>query len=481
MRVRAAAFVALVVMVGAVSYAGRVASVRLKPDSTMVRLKPDSTTVRLKPDSTSDSAYVESGFSRTTSRFGATTSRDDLQRAATDGRRRLAQSPADSAAAIGLADVLLRLARVESDPGHALEAERALKQALRHDAGEYAALKMLGAVYLSQHRFGDAIAAAERARAARPKDAWNYGVLGDAHLEMGDYDRAFEAFDTMARLRPDAAAYARVAYAHELQGRLEEALAMMRMAAGATSAHDVESQAWHAAQLGHLSLELGDLDGAQREYTRAAFIFPGHPYARIGLARVASARGEYGRALEMYRDLLRQAPTPELAAAVGDLLSITGDGDAARTMYVRAETLEREGWKREEPQPAALARLLAERGLATAEAVSLAERAAARRSDIFTSDALAIAYFRAGRLDDAAAAAKRALRTGTRNRHIVTHAAEIAQARGEEAEARRLLARLPDGPVADPLLAAASARLSDALAGQLPAARRVRDNTTSIP
>jgi tetratricopeptide (TPR) repeat protein len=451
--------------------------VRLKPDSTypMVRLKPDSTDPEArKPDSTSDSTSVESGFSRTTSR-------EDLQRTATAARSRLAQSPADTAAAISLADVLLRLARVESDAGHALEAERVLKQALRHDAGDYTALKMLGAVYLSQHRFGDAITAAGRARAAKPEDAWNYGVLGDAHLEMGDYDRAFEAFDTMARLRPDAAAYARVAYAHEIQGRLEEALATMRMAAEATSAHDAESQAWHAAQLGHLSLELGDLDGAQREYMRAAFIFPGHPYARIGLARVASARGEYGRALETYRDLLQQTPTPELAAAIGDLLSITGDGAGARTMYAQAETLEREGWKSEEPQPAALARMLAERGLATAEAVSLAERAAARRSDIFTSDALAMAYFRAGRLDDAAAAAKRALRTGTRNRHIVLHAAGIAHARGDEEEARRLLARLPDGPVADPLLAVASARLSDALAGKLPAARRVEDNTSEAP
>jgi tetratricopeptide (TPR) repeat protein len=417
----------------------------------VVRLKPDSTSTMSKGD-------VESGFS-------PTTSREDLLRTATAARSRLAHSPEDAVAAVSLADVLLRLARVESDAGHAIEAERVLKQALRHDAGEYTALKMLGAVYLSQHRFRDAIAAAERARAARPQDAWNYGVLGDASLELGEYDRAFEAFDAMARRRPDAAAYARVAYAYELQGRLQEALATMRMAAEATSAHDTESLAWHHAQLGHLHLELGEVDAAQREYARAAFIFPDHPYARTGLARVAVARRDYGRALQMYRDLMNDGATPELAATIGDLLAVTGDRDAAQAMYVQAEALERDGWQNEEPQPAALARMLAERNLKPAEAVALAERAAAQRSDIFTMDALASAYFRAGRLDEAAAAAAKALRTGTRNRQIVLHAADIAHARGDDAEARRLLARLPAGPAGEPILAVTFTRLSHALRG----------------
>ena len=49
-------------------------------------------------------------------------------------------------------------------------------------------------------------------------DPVNYGVIGDAHLELGEYDEAFDAFDRMMELRPSAAAYARVAYARELQG-----------------------------------------------------------------------------------------------------------------------------------------------------------------------------------------------------------------------------------------------------------------------
>jgi tetratricopeptide (TPR) repeat protein len=379
---------------------------------------------------------------------GRTTSARDLRETVAIARRRLQANRADVEAAVSLADTLMRLARVESNGGHAVEAESVLRAALREEPGDYTALKMLGATYLAQHKFRDAVDAANRAIAVRDSDAWNYGVLGDAYLELGDYDRAFAAFDTMARLRPDAAAYARIAYALELQGDLDGALREMQRAADGTGAHDPESLAWHYAQLGHLYLEKGDVVSAQREYARAEFSFPGHPYARNGLARVAMARKDYAGALAISRAMLAEAPTPELAATVGDLIALNGDAAGAAAMYAKAEALEREGWQSEEPQPAALARMLAERGLKSSEAVALAEQAAADRADIHTMDALAVAYFRAGRLDDAAAAAARALRTGSGDRRLLYHAAAIASARGHRAEARQLIARVTASPAA---------------------------------
>jgi tetratricopeptide (TPR) repeat protein len=97
-------------------------------------------------------------------------------------------------------------------------------------------------------------------------------------------------------------------------------------------------------------------------------------------------------------------------------------------MYAEAESLEREGWKMEEPQPAALARMLAERGRKIDEAVTLAEQAARLRHDIFTMDALAWAYFQAGRIPDARAASLEALRTGSMDRRIRCHAKAIEDA-----------------------------------------------------
>ena len=302
-----------------------------------------------------------------------------------------------------------------------------LRTVLTHEPAEYSALKLLGAVLLSQHRFAEATEVARRALTVNDRDAWNYGVLGDALVELGRYDEAFAAFDSMVRLRPDAASYARVAYAHELQGRLDEALRHMQMATEATSAHDPESIAWHHVQVGGLLFQMGRIDDAARAFARANYVFPNHPYARSGLARVAAARGNYSQALESYRTLMAEAPTPELAATIGDLQTQLGDRQAAEAMYAEAESLEREGWKMEEPQPAALARMLAERGRKIDEAVMLAEQAARVRHDIFTMDALAWAYFQAGRIPDARAASLEALRTGSIDRRIRCHAKAIEQ------------------------------------------------------
>jgi Flp pilus assembly protein TadD len=72
-----------------------------------------------------------------------------------------------------------------------------------------------------------------------------------------------------------------------------------------------------------------------------------------------------------------------------------------------------------------LARLLADRSARINEAVALAERAASERHDIFTDDALAWCYFKAGRVADARAAMARARRTGTKDATILAHAAAI--------------------------------------------------------
>ena len=105
----------------------------------------------------------------------------------------------------------------------------------------------------------------------------NYGVLGDAHLELGDYDEAFDAFDRMMQLRPGAASYARVAYARELQGNLNGALESMRLAAEASEGGDVEAIAWYHSQVGELYLKLDKPIDAMRDSRRRRARFPAIP------------------------------------------------------------------------------------------------------------------------------------------------------------------------------------------------------------
>jgi len=353
----------------------------------------------------------------------AATSREGLQRTIDAMQARLKARPADAEAAVLLADALMRQARVASNAGLATVAEQALRRALKDEPLDYDARRMLAAVYLSEHRFRDAIHEAERARDARPTDDWNYGVLGDGHLELGEYEQAFAAFQKMMDLRPTAGAYARAAYAFELRGRLDEALEAMRLSTDATSPNDPESIAWHHAQLGDLYRQLGRLDEAEKEFEWADRSFPGHPFARTGLAKLKEARGDLPGALAAYADLMARTPSPDLAEKLGDVYAALGRRSEAAQQFALAEA----GWRFDAPQPTFLARFLAEHDRKIDEAVQIAERTAAERHDIFTEDALAWCYFKAGRLAEAEAAMTKALRTGTRDASIRAHAAAIAR------------------------------------------------------
>ena len=161
----------------------------------------------------------------------ASSSRADLTRSADALRVRLADAPGEPGTSVALAAVLLRQARVESEPALAREAEVVVRAVLDQHPFDYQTRRMLATVLLSQHRFREAIAIAEETRALNPQDAWNHGVLGDAYLELGEYDAAAAAYDAMMRIRPSSQAYARVAHVLELNGHLDRALETMRMSA----------------------------------------------------------------------------------------------------------------------------------------------------------------------------------------------------------------------------------------------------------
>ena len=356
----------------------------------------------------------------------AATSRDQLSRTIEHMTARLSVHPTDSRAAVALSEALLRQARVTGNAGLAARAEAALNVVLASAPNDYAALRERATVYLSAHRFRDALRDAERARDAAPSDAWNYGAIGDAHLELGDYDQAFAAFDRMAQLKPNAASYARVSYARELQGDLTSALRYMTMAAEATSPQDAESVAWHYAQIGHLEVERGRLADAERAFARADYAFPHHPFAVDGLVRLKMRAADYRGALSLLNPRLSDSPTPSDIALAGDIYLALGDTDRAERSCRLAEA----AWESDTPEPARLSRFLADRGRRLNDAVQIAEQAARERRDIFTMDALAWAYFKAGRVADASRAMSEATRTGSRDLDIRRHASAIAARAG---------------------------------------------------
>jgi tetratricopeptide (TPR) repeat protein len=357
---------------------------------------------------------------------GPPTSSSGLQQRITEMEGRLQNQPTDLSAAVLLSDALLRLARATNDGRPANRASTVLSAMLKENPGQYDALRMLGAIDLSQHRFREALEIGQRARDERPDDAWNYGVIGDALIELGEYDKAFDAFDKMMSLRPSAAAYARVSYARELRGDLTGASDAMRLASGAAPPQDLEAQAWYSTQLAELSLKRGQLEEADREYRRANFFYPNYPLAMVGRGKVKVEQGRREEALEIYLDQLKRTPTIDLASRIGDLYADRGNAAEAERYYQLAEDVAGPGLAQTE---AALALFLADHNRKLGEAVRIAEGIAAMRHDIFTDDTLAWAYFKTGRIGEAYSASLKATRTGSRDARILGHAAAILEAR----------------------------------------------------
>jgi tetratricopeptide (TPR) repeat protein len=141
------------------------------------------------------------------------------------------------------------------------------------------------------------------------------------------------------------------------------------------------------------------------------------------------ARGDGEGALAIYLEQLKRTPTLDLAARIADLYAARGDAAQSEHYSQLAEDLAGPGVVQTE---ANLALFLADHNRKVSDAVTIAEAVAAARHDIFTEDALAWAYYKAGRFKDAHAASELALRTGTRDEALLARADRIraAAARG---------------------------------------------------
>src|SRR5689334_6677553 len=117
------------------------------------------------------------------------------------GELRASRDDVEALDALGLA--YQQRARETGDPTYYTKSDEVLRHALRLAPRDLIATSGLGSLALSRHRFREALALGRRARAISPTTARNYGVIGDALVELGRYREGFQAFDTMAQMRPD--------------------------------------------------------------------------------------------------------------------------------------------------------------------------------------------------------------------------------------------------------------------------------------
>jgi tetratricopeptide (TPR) repeat protein len=355
-----------------------------------------------------------------------------LERTNTDERihsyeKLLASSPNDAGLQSGLISSYLQKLRESADRAYLDRASKLVERMLETDGGNFTALRFENEIDLQRHEFQIVAERAEGMAKYSPSDAGTWGNLGDALMELGDYERAGQAYARMFALRPNLASYNRVAYFRFVTGDAERAIELMRdaIAAGDPVA---ENTAWCEAELGDMYLKTGKLAEAEAAYGRALRLFPALHRASAGLGRLETARGHTAAAIRNYERAQSIVPLVEYAGALEDLYALAGMTSKAREQKALVETIEKLGKANGEKTNRNLALVLADHGRDLDVALELMQTEIPTRPDVYTWDAYAWVLYKSGRLAEAKEASVKAMKLGTPEPSFRYHASQIASA-----------------------------------------------------
>ena len=378
---------------------------------------------------------------------------------------RLRANPNDLVAYGTLGEAYLQRTRETGDPSYYGKAQAVFESALQRDPHNLEALIGEGSLALSRHEFQLALQLGERALTENDTVARIFGVIGDAQVELGQYDAAVSTIQRMVDLRPDLSSYSRVSHLRELYGDLDGAIAAMQTAAqegGPVS----ENTEYVRAQLGYLYWTKGDLADAERTFTESLTRLPDYIQALGGLARVRVSQGRLADAIELYRRAVAQIPLPDLVIGLGEALQASGQTAEANRQYELVRAIEQLFAANGVATDLELALFEADHGTDPAAALALARSAYSHRPNIRAADALAWALFKTGDVRGSVRYSAEALRLGTKDPILLYHAGMIERAAGNLRVARqRLTECLALNPVFNPLAAPVAVRILTALGG----------------
>ncbi len=323
-------------------------------------------------------------------------------------------------------------------------------------------LAALAQVEFASHEFEAARDHAKELQRYDPDKLYPYTLLGDALLELGDYGGAGDVFKEMERRAAASGSgtlsvETRLARLALLKGKTDDAA--RHFANALAAARDLnptprETVAWCYWQLGETAFAKGDYTVAESRYRDALTTFPDYYRAVASLGRVLAARGDVPGAIAEYERVTRTLPDPVYLAALGDLYALSGRDRDAAAQYGLVEQIGKLSQLNGVLYNRQLALFWADHDLKAEEAYTAAAREYELRKDVYGADAVAWTALKAGKLDEAKAAMKEALRLGTEDARLLYHAGMIAKAAGDAASARSYLDRaLELSPEFDPLQA----------------------------
>ena len=335
--------------------------------------------------------------------------------------------PGDPHYQVLLAGAYVQKTRETTDYSYLDRAAAILGGVLSDDRTNYEAQRLQLEIQLERHQFEQAAESSRRLIRIAPDDPWNWGTLGDAFTEIGDYNAAAEAYQKMVALRPDLASYNRAAHFHFLFNDVPGAIAIMKRAIDAGSSSP-ENVAWCLVDLGNIYFKTGQVPLAGEAFQNALRTFRGYHPAYAGLAKVLAAGGHTADAIANYKRAQAITPLPDYAAALYDLYRQTGQPDLARQQMALLDAIDQVSRATSEIANRNLVFAFADRDIKLDRALELAKGELQFRRDIYSYDALAWALYKNHRFADAQDYMQKALALHTPEPLFRQHADAISRA-----------------------------------------------------
>jgi tetratricopeptide (TPR) repeat protein len=371
----------------------------------------------------------------------ASTGLQQLQVAITSLQARLQGNPTDAAALSSLGLAYLQEARLTVNPSYYTKADEVLRKSIAIDRkNNFQGLLGMGILAGARHRFDLALKWGTRAQHENPYNADVRGLITDALIELGRYRAAEKELQKMVDLRPGLSSLARISYYRELHGDLHGATHAMA-AAFRDAGGSGQDAAWASFQLGDLQFIAGHLGRADYMYRRGRYLDPSYYLPKVGIAKVAAARGHLHRAARILKSVTATYPAPIYVMLYGDILRAEGLRAQANRQYdlVRAE--QRLFSANGVVPDTEMMIFFADHHQRLAQTLREARREYAKRPSVRVADALSWVLYANGKYAQAARYTHQALRLGSVDPTYYLHAGMIAKALGERGLALRYLRR----------------------------------------
>ena len=307
------------------------------------------------------------------------------------------------------------------------------------DPKNFEATTFKASVKMSQHQFAEARTLAEAAKQINPDNAYVYGVLVDANVELGNYEEAVAMSDKMQGLKPSLESYSRASYLREIYGDYPGSIAAMKLAVQA-GLPGSEPQCWSLNTLGHLYETTGQLAQAEQQYQSILSMRPSYAFALRGQAQVLKARKEYPQALAVLEKAAKIMPEFSFHEEMAQIYALQGDAEKAKTKYAEVVKMLDEDARSGHAVDLELCKLYTQTGKLDSAAVYGLREYQKRPKNIDVNHALAWVYFNQKNFQKAQQHIQTAMRTGSKDPELLHRAGAIELALGNAGQGNKLMA-----------------------------------------